>query len=237
MKMKYLKVGILMLAVSFFGIFVCQADDTTKEFPVMASISQQLELNGWVKEMGEGQTDPGTQGTLRDFPCTLDFSQLTSDLTGGTDAGCLYSQTWYAVFLVAKTSGRSYRLVSTGQRLNGKGDAAGYYLPDVSFVLTPAYQEEDEWQWGGGGSAPQGPDKNPGASVGSQDSAVGEHVIYDSGSGGAAQIIRAFYSLPPYPDPTNPIDTRPAGWEPVPSDQHFGEYEGSVTISLVLTGA
>ncbi|MBL7081731.1 MAG: hypothetical protein ISS44_04105 [Candidatus Omnitrophica bacterium] len=235
--MKIAKIIGLLLLWAFLGMSCGYADDTYT-FPITANIPQQLELKGWVKEMAAGQADPGTEGTEVSFPCTMAFGDssgnLTDELSTGDDAGCLYSPTWYAVFLTAKTSGRAYKIQSVATSISGTGDALGYNL-DKSFVLTPSYKEEDEWQWIGG-SAPQGPDPNNGT-VGTQTLAEGTHEVYNSASGGAGRIIRAFYSLPPYPDPDDPVDiqARPGGWEPVSKDQHHGQYQGTVTISLILT--
>ena len=232
--MRYVKLILFVLAV-------CSASngyaDTSAVFPVSASIRDQLELTGWVKELAAGETDPGTEGAEKSFPCTMAFGDssgyLTSELSGGSDAGGLYSPTWYAVFMVAKTSGRAYKIESQATSFAGvSGTAIGHSL-DKSFILTPEYQLEDEWQWEGG-SGPQGPDPNPSASVGPQTLAVGTHEIYNSGAGGASRIVRAFYSLPPYPETGH---TRPSGWEIIDANKPEGIYEGAVVISLTLTGS
>ncbi|MBN3038715.1 MAG: hypothetical protein JW869_04770 [Candidatus Omnitrophica bacterium] len=239
-------IGTLVCALAFV---VCAASlgyaATDATFPVSASIQEQLELTGWVKEMGPGETDPGLEGTELSFPCSMEFGTgipryLTSELTDGSDAGGLYSPTWYAVFMVAKTSGRPYKIESDTDSFAGTdGSAIGHNL-DKSFILTPQYEAADEWTWGGGGSAPQGPDPNAGTTgydVGDQVLAVGKHTVYNSGTGGASRIIRAFYSLPPYPDPADPpaIAARPTGWEIISASKPEGTYETDVYISLTLT--
>ena len=237
--MRSLRAIGLLLTVLFLTCSVCPAADTptNKDFTVSANVTQDLELTGWVKKMSAGQTDPGTEGSTEAFPSPFAFGDLTSTLTGGGDSGCLYAQTWYCVFLVANTSGRSYKIQSSGSSLDGSGNAAGYSLPDESFVLTPAYETLDEWQWTGGSEA-QGDDPNTGSDVGDQVSAVGTNDIYDSGTGGASRILRAIYSIPPYANPSDPayLQARPTGWAPVPLDQHYGPYGGQVSITLVLTG-
>jgi hypothetical protein len=224
---------ILVLTYTVLASSLCLAADTptSKTLAVTANVGQELELTGWIKEMSAGQTDPGVQGTLKDFPSELAFGTLTSILSNQQDAGCLYSQKWYAVFLVAKTSGRRYRIQSEGTSIEGYGNASGYDLPDTAFVLTPGYEPLDKWTWPGGEEA-QGDDTNPGGDPGDQSSAVGLHTVYDSGTGGDSRIVRAFYSIPCYPGSTDP--DLYSGWAPVPKDQHFGPYSGSVTITLIL---
>lgn len=237
--MRYARLLVLVVVLALCASSSSYAA-TNAVFPVTASIQQQLELDGWVKEMGPGQIDPGTEGTDRPFPSTMAFGDtsgfLTDELDGGENAGGLYSPTWYAVFLVASTSGRAYKIESSATSFAGvTGSAVGHNL-DTSFVLTPAYESADEWVFSSG-SLPQGPDPNPGSTVGAQALVVGTHSIYNSGTGGASRIIRAMYSLPPYPDPSDPIATRPSGWDIVDPSKPEGNYEGSVTISLTLTGA
>lgn len=241
--MRYARLLALVVLLALCASSTGHAD-TSAVFPVTASIEQQLKLEGWVKKMVSGETDPGTQGTEIPFPSTMAFGDasgnLTDELGGGAgNAGGLYSPTWYAVFMVASTSGRAYKIESQATSFAGvSGSAVGHNL-DTSFVLTPEHNPADEWVWAGGGSAPQGPDPNPGADPGDQTLAIGTHEIYNSGTGGASRIIRAMYSLPPYPDPSDPpaITARPSGWDIVDPSKPEGNYEGTVTISLTLTGA
>jgi hypothetical protein len=242
--MRYAKIMVMVLAFSLIGIPRGVNSATDAVFPVTASIEQQLELTGWMKRLGPGETDPGTEGTEIGFPDTMAFGDtpgggyLTSELSDGSDAGGLYSPHWYAIFMVAKTSGRAYTIESQANSFAGtSGSAIGHNL-DTSWVLTPEYNQLDEWVWTGG-SAPQGPDPNAGTTgydVGDQTLAVGTHLIYNSGTGGASRILRAFYSLPPYPDPSDPpaIAARPAGWTIVDASKPTGNYESTVTISLTL---
>lgn len=237
--MKHATLIGLVVVCALLGISVGSHAATSAVFPVTASIQTQLELTGWVKQMAAGQTDPGIEGTEVPFPTTMAFGDtsgnLTSELVGGSDAGGLYSPRWYAVFMVAKTSGRPYKIDSQSNSFAGISGAAIGNSLDTSFVLTPGYRPEDEWVWVGG-SAPQGPDPNPSAAVGAQILAVGTHPVYNSGTGGASRIVRAFYSLPPYPDPTDPpdIQARPSGWTIVNASKPSGNYSGQVTLSLTL---
>ncbi len=242
--MKYLRIAVLISLLVFLGSFPCLAESTatSKEFGVTAFVEQQLELTGWMSKSDAGNTQSlaRTESAVEaqgqaEFPSTMDFGTFKSELLSGDDAGCLYSPEGYTVFLVAKTSGRPYKIQSVATAIDGKDEAFGYKLPDEAFVLTPSYHEEDELS-GPTGKVAQGADPNPGSKVGSQVCCVGTHEIYDSGSGGVSRVVRANYSFFPYLDAGDQqdIQARPSGWSPVPKDQHYGPYEGTVTISVVL---
>jgi len=197
---------------------------TTASVNVSADVSEQLELVVTLKRVVDSQ-DPGTEGT---DVTSMGFGSLTDTFADGTNAGSLFSRTWFAAFLVAKTSGRPYVIRQSSDGLTSGSNT----IPTNAYLMIPDYEPNDLFTWPGG-SAAQGAQPT-GSTLGSAGPATGlNKTVYTSGSAGLSRIIRCYYTV------TNGYKADGSTWDgfsgdPISLDQPSGNYSGTVTYSVVL---
>jgi len=171
---------------------------------------------------GDPDNNPWTNSTEE---TSMNFGTLKHTFDDGSEAGLWFSKAGFCVVIYAQPYGQPYEIKSTCTGLVSGSST----LPVGSFGLTPAYSEDDEWQWPGG-SEKQGQMPN-GAQLGTPGPAIAtDKLIYSSESGTAtARIIQAYYSIPPKKkDGSDPYE----GFQPIPLDQPPGTYTGTVTITI-----
>ncbi|MGD9015272.1 MAG: hypothetical protein PVI33_04540 [Candidatus Omnitrophota bacterium] len=175
--------------------------------------------------------DPWTQaacysivegGTTLTFGGINGVGPLTNRLrnSSGTDiggAGCFYGANFFIVYLYPDAwGGYTYELRQQASAPGVLGDA---------LVFTPVYSTSDRYA----GSTVDQTALGVGETLGTQQLARNDALILESDQ---ARIVRAEYGIPPLPDPDNPDDTRPSGWNAIPLDTPSGSYSASVTITL-----
>lgn len=206
--MRLLKLFLLGGLFILGSLNLCWAGSTAS-IGVQAQIPQQLELSYWIRYAPPGG-DPYGSGS--GDATSINFGKLSWDDTNGIWVADKY----YTVFLVARTSGRPYRIVQTCTGL-----VNGSYKLDDSFVVTPDYQANDEWS----GGQPQGPMPS-GDSLGTSGLAVATNKVIYNGNSGKTRIIRAYYGLATG-EPGKP-------GKPITGDQPSGTYTGTVTFTVTL---
>lgn len=242
------KILVLMVAAMFlvagvapevFAQVAGPSGSATVTVPPYLEFSMRI-----VKRMDSdaGQTNPWTQGTDISTSPSFNFGTLrpVNDSTGKL----LYmrGQYYYAVLMIASTSGRRYRITQTGTQLSGSGAT----IPRESVLLIPGYQWDDELLVG----TPQGAPPS-GAVVGPVTSAClgTPQLVYEDNGSGLGRIVRAFIAISgpgsgaDWPSNYTLGTNGSAGqgtlqeytdWRPITKDQVSGTY-GSSTISFTLT--
>ncbi len=177
---------------------------------VETTVPESLELSYWIRWAVEGQ-DPYEFGHSGDAT-SIDFSSLEWN----DNLGIWQATKYYTVFLIARTSGRSYQIKQTSTGL-----VSGDNNLNNSFIMDPDYQANDKFSNGvAQGSIPSG-DSVGNASL----AAGGEKIIYDSNSG-KSRIVRVYYGISTG-EPETP-------GEPITGDQPAGNYSGTVAFTLTL---
>jgi hypothetical protein len=177
--------------------------------------------------------DPWTQCVDRKGLVTLDFGTLSSRLkdSGGNDAGgagCFYGEKFFIVYLYPDAwGGAGYDLTQT----------AATSLPVQirnAVVMTPVYSEFDKYDPAKPG---QGILNDP--ALGITGEVLGDPVLaYNGGRilmARRPRIVRAQYSIPPYPATGDPDPVDDPAWEPVQLTTPEGSYStaaGGVLISI-----
>lgn len=198
---------------------------STASVGVTADVDEQLDLIVDILKVVGPSDDPWADGTE---VSTMSYGSLTDTFLDGTPAGALLSNTWFSVFLIAKTSGRAYTIRQTANGLSSGSDT----IPDNCYLMIPDYQSGDLWLWPGG-SGPQG-SRPTGSILGTAGQAKGTNkTIYKSEDAGTSHIIRCYYTI------TNGYQEDGSTWpgftgDPISLDQPAGNYSGNVTFSLVL---
>jgi len=205
-------IGLLVLLMLFVsGYSLAQK---TVSISIGANIPEVLELSSWTRwsEPEYGPYDGGHSGDATN----IEFGTLEWD----DEYGIWVAPKYYTVFLVARTSGRAYQMT---QKCD-EGLKSGENDLNDSFIVTPDYKEEDEFQWGVNEGNAQGP-MPAGDSLGTAGLAKDSIALYDSDSG-QSKIVRGYYGLATGEEGT-PGD-------PVTGDFQAGDYTGTVTLTLVL---
>jgi hypothetical protein len=198
---------------------------TTASVDVTAGVDEQLDLSVDILKVVGPSDDPWADGTEVQ---AMSYGSLTDTFLDGTFAGALLSNTWFTVFLIAKTSGRPYTIRQTANGLSSGTDS----IPDNCYLMVPGYESGDLWIWPGG-SGPQG-DQPSGSTLGTAGPAKATNrTIYRSEDAGTSHIIRCYYTI------TNGYKEDGTTWpgfagDSIPLDQPAGNYSGNVTFSLVL---
>ncbi len=205
---------VFLTIVAIVTVCVCSITQAqTVTLNVNASVPESLELSYWIRWAEPGQ-DPYEYGHSGDATA-LDFGTLEWN----SSLGMWTASRYFTVFLVARTSGRPYQIKQTCTGL-----VSGTDNLNESFVMTPDYIPEDEFQWPGG-SAAQGPIPD-GDSYGKADIAWGSgKIVYDSNSG-KSRIVRVYYGLATG-EPGKP-------GKPITGDYPAGNYTGTVVFTLTL---
>jgi hypothetical protein len=164
----------------------------------------------------------GDEVLPREHP-VFNFPELThykDPNQGGGEAGQFYCQKYFCLFIFASGFGSPYLITQTGSYLTSGANT----LPQGSFGVTPGYSDQDEWSPG----RPQG-SIYEGVIGLAQMARTPNSLIYHSAPDEARDhIIRAFYSIPPYPMIGEPW----LGYEPIRTGQFWGTYTGTVTITI-----
>ena len=226
-KMKRLRIGLLLALGGLFLVSVVYAIPALaplQNVTVLASVpNNSPEITIMIKQLTEGQDDPGTEGTE---VSSMNFGTLTHALTGGGDAGVWFSKDWFCVFIYTTSYGHQYQVANTCSGLTGANTAKT--LPGASFVLEPDYQQKDLWDKDDPASE-QRLQPN-GSALGTKASAVTTgKIIYQSEAEASNRIIRAYYSIPPKDE--HGSDPYP-GWSGIPLSQSPDDYSGTVTITI-----
>lgn len=207
--MKKMIAALVMFSLVSVGVVSFAAE--TVSVGVQATVPQELGLVSWIRYAPPGG-DP--YGTGSGDATSLNFGTLTKDTTFHTWVADKY----FTVFMVATTSGRSYRIQQTCTNF-----LSGSQGLNNSLIMTPDYITADEMVSG----TPQGGIPT-GDSVGSADLAVGANKVIYNGNAGLARIVRAYYGL------ATGETGEPSGAEPIVGDQVSGTYNGTITFSVVL---
>ena len=224
--MKKLVSFVTVLAViTLLGIGVCHAA-TQKIIDVSASVpNTSPEMSVTILKFTDGNPD-NNPWTNSSQVTSMSFGTLRHIFDDGSEADLWFGNPGFCVVMFAQAFGNAYDLRSSCAGVTSGGNR----FPDNSFGLTPVYSQYDKWVWATG-------EKEQGvmpatATLGSAGSAVATNkLIYTSETAGSARILQAYYGLPPYKlDGSDPFP----GFEPIPLDQPPGDYNGQVTISIVL---
>ncbi|RKY32288.1 MAG: hypothetical protein DRP74_02950 [Candidatus Omnitrophota bacterium] len=146
------------------------------------------------------------------------------------EAGCLYSSPYYYVALIsAFTSGREYNIVSENYGLDGD---YGTLIKGFAVTHIDAHPKDPRSASGyiNATAAPADSNTgNPGLA------AVGEKLLYYSGSAGHSRTIAVGFGIPPKYD-TSGAEPYPgyATNDFIPVDTPSDTYSGDVTFSVVL---
>jgi len=167
--------------------------------------------------------DPWAQCTDRGTLSSLNFGTLTTRLktpTGADNggAGCFYGEDFFIVYLYPDAwGGRGYDLRQAPASLPA--------AISNSVVMTPVYARDDAYS----GQGPQG-DLISGEVLGSPVLARNGGLILTAWR---PRIVRAQYSLPPYPAAGDPNPVSDPAWTPVPLTTGAGTYSsGAITIAI-----
>ena len=183
---------------------------TTVNVAVKAVVPSSLALTSSIRSAAPGQ-DPFGPGSAD--ATTIDFGTLTFDTTNNIWVASKY----FAVFLIATTSGRPYVIQQTNS-----GIASGASNLNANMLMTPDYQSADKLGTTAQGLIPAGDSVGPATlSFGTN-----KH-IYDSTSG-LSRIVRAYYGL------ATGAPGEPTGSAPITTNKLSGTYSGSITFSVVL---
>ena len=178
--------------------------------------------------------DPWSQCIDRKGLVTLNFGTLSNRLRNpdGSDAGgagCFYAEKFFIVYLYPDAWGGSgYDLTQT----------AAASLPVQirnAVVMTPVYSEDDKYDPAGSG---QGILNDP--SKGVTGEILGSPVLAYKGGrilmARRPRIVRAEYSIPPYPATGDPDPVADQDWEPVQLTTPQGSYSTSAGgVSIAIT--
>jgi len=203
---------LLVMLVCFLAITGKAQDGSVNNTSVNVSavVPESFELTSWIRWAKPGQ-DPYEFGFSGDASA-IDFGPL--EWNG--DLGIWQPTKYFTVFLLARSSGRSYQIKQTSTGL-----FSGTSNLNNSFTVTPDYVSDDEFSAGQPqGSIPAG-DSYGTAGL----AASGEKVVYDSGTG-QSRIVRAYYGLSTG-EPGKP-------GEAISGDYPAGTYSGSVSFTLTL---
>lgn len=227
--MKKLITGLIALVILVSGQPAFATSSVT--VPIAADVPQLLDLSVDVYAV-PSTTNPLTMNPFEwphVLPAAMNFGTLKFDSTWSV----FRSDNFFTVILVARTSGRSYKITQTCAGIvNGANNL------NKNVVMTPDYQAADSLVQSDPTDNPQGPIGT--GSLGAAGLAVGANkLIYNSGSAGLTRIVRCYYglatgktTLAAGDPPGTPLD--PPGVTPLASDAAAGSYSGSVTFSVVL---
>lgn len=196
----------ILLSLLWFGCAYAGGQTTT--ISVGASVADTLDFT-WNMHQLLGDEDP-SEG-LPD-QTIMDFYNI-SEVDPVGHPGIMFTDIWYNIFLWV-TADKPYHIKQTSQSLM---TTDGQHNLDNSFVVTPAYDSNDEW---GNGSA-QGP---IGSDVLGNLSLVKNANILYYGNEGKSHIVRLYYTIP--------AQSGVSGWQAIPASQTPGTYQGTITITI-----
>jgi len=209
------------VAVGLPGAFA----QTTTTVPVYAPVPQTLNLDVIIRSV------PSSPKGLDPWnPSASTVVDTVHGVSGSMDFGLLrwhpenninlfLSDVYFAAFLYASTSGRSYTI---SQQCSGITN--GVHNLNNSLIMTPDYQPGDTWDGGGA----QG-DRPSTDNFQQKAFAFGDHPIYVAPSG-ITRIVRCYYGLAT----GDPSLGEPAQTQLLNSDTPSGHYTGTVTFTLTL---
>ena len=204
--MKRFKVIFLLIAVvSLSGVCFGSNNITVN---VRAHIPSEFGLTHWIRGCPWNSTPFGTGS----FDATeINFGDLVWEVDKWR------ADKYFTVFLLVTNNEGPYRITQS---------STGFYSGSADLnshvIVTPGYENADEWSPGSPQGAKPAGDSEGEASL----AAVTGHVIYN-GNSGEARIVRAYYGI------ATDAPGEPAGAEPITGDQTAGTYTGTVTFSLV----
>ncbi len=177
--------------------------------------------------------NPWTQCTDKGAASTLNFGTLITRLkkADGTDngaAGCFYGEKFFIVYLFPDAwGGAGYDLRQATASFTGATAIQN------AVVMTPVYSDKDSYD----GITDQGILNDP--ALGITGEVRGDPVLARKGGrilmARRPRIVRAQYSIPPYPKSGDPNPTADTEWKPVQLTTGTGTYTtptGSVVLSI-----
>lgn len=208
---------IMLLVLALCVVPVCQAASSAT-ISVSATVPNSLELSWGMAKVDSKLTDDSTDDTWTPNQTAMAFGDLRHYLANNQEAGIWFSQYYFPIFMSAITGGSKYKIQQTSSGL-AKGAVKLPKAWGIAYIA--CWDTANNREVG----CPEGATKGqPGPAEASN------KVIYDSGTGAAMTTVRADYAIPLYK--TGGGDPFP-GYEPIPLNQQYGTYSGSVTISVV----
>ncbi len=215
------RTALIALAFVFLsaGILYPRASygQTQANITINASVSDTLDFT-WNMHRLLGPEDP-TGGDLGQT--SMNFLRL-EELDPIAYPGRLFTDVWFCVFLYTSAT-QPYQIKQDSTPLM---TLDGLHNLNNSFVVVPDYNSGDKWD----GLYAQGA-LATGESLGSasrvyKQESPGTITLF---TGTKSHIIRLYYSIPGEPTVSVP------GWQPISTSQSTGDYQGTVTISIVPT--
>jgi hypothetical protein len=186
---------------------------TKANITINAEVSDTLSFT-WNMHRLLGPEDP-TGGDIDQT--AMSFGRL-QELDPLEYPGRLFTDIWYCLFLYTSAT-QSYFIKQTSTSLM---TLDGLNNLDKSFVVIPDYNAGEKWD----GLYAQGA-LDAGEACGAPSLAANKCTGITLFSGTKSHIIRLYYSIPAQPTETV------TGWEPISTSQPIGDYQGTVTITIV----
>jgi hypothetical protein len=188
---------------------------TKANITINAQVSDTLDFS-WNMHRLLGPEDPNA-GDLNQT--VMDFKKLY-EVDPLNYPGKLFSDIWFSIFLYTSAT-QPYQIKQDSTPLM---TLDGLHNLNNSFVVIPDYIPGDKW----GDGTVQG-NLDTGEQLGSpsrvyKQESPGTITLF---TGAKSHIIRLYYSIPSQPTQAVP------GWQPLTTSQPAGNYQGTVTISIV----
>ena len=177
----YLLLSCLLNSLFTRGVYAQGTGSQTTNISVNASVADCVDFT-WNMYQLLGNENPPAQGTPSQT--AMDFYNV-SEVDPLNHKGIMFTDLWYCIFL-SITADEKYHIKQTSQSLM---TTDGQYNLDNSFVVTPVYNENDEW----GAGVKQGAIGND--KLGSPSLVKNANILY-YGNDAKSHILRLNYAIP-----------------------------------------